>query len=245
MEHQHVAVTQNGARLRDSGRRLAAVDLGVAFVHAEHEIVVPGQPHRRFQVIQAGRRALRVGRRAKVEKRGARQGRLVHGGQVGQEAGLPRRRQEHRLGPRHDRRSRVHMVVRVGDEDGRRGAAPAVGQGQGGGHEQGLAGAGDGQDLGGRVDGAVGQAIAANQPRRHRVPEPGRAADRGIPAPQMGVGGQGLGEHGRRPVLGLADGQRQGLDARGGSDAVEQRPEAGERIGGQPVETGIHHGAGG
>ena len=124
MEHDDVGEpsAERGAGFERARRRRAVVDLGVALVDRQHEIVAPRQLDRLFQIVEAGDRALRVGRRAQVEQRGALQGLARDRRKVGHEVVVARRVEEHRVGAGHRRRAVVDEIVRVRHQHDRPGA---------------------------------------------------------------------------------------------------------------------------
>ena len=79
-----------GGDLEAAGRRLARVDLGVALVEEQHEVVLARQRQGLAQIVGAGDGALRVGGRAQEEGRRASQdvGLARERIEVGQMAGL-------------------------------------------------------------------------------------------------------------------------------------------------------------
>src|SRR6266704_4488151 len=89
MEDEHIRrlAAERRAGFEPADRRRLVVDLGVAFVDREDEIVFARQQDRALEVVEAGAAALRIARRDEVEERRPLERRLVELVEIGQEAG--------------------------------------------------------------------------------------------------------------------------------------------------------------
>ena len=175
------AVTQRGAGFERSGRRRAVVDLGIAFVDREHEIKATRQEDRLLQIVEAGDRALRVGRRAQIKQRGALEHLARDRGEIGHKAVLARRVEKHRLGPGHRRRAVVDEVIRVGHQYDRALAGLAARHDEARQQIEPLLGAGEHEDM------AVGRSARRRQVVAPRQPGDDRGAQFRRPLPSAGI----------------------------------------------------------
>ncbi len=234
--------THGGRRLQRAGGRRVAIDLGVALVDGEDKVMGDGGLEQRRQGVEAGCRALRIGRGTQVDQRRLLQCLRPQRAEIRQKAALGGGGNENRLGAGHHRGARIDVVERVGHQHQR---APGAGcgfrhRGEGE-HEQRLTGAGHRQDIFVGVDIAGRQAVARSQPVGHGVAEAGGAAQRRIVPPLLGVMGQGRGDEIGRRVARLAERQGDRLDVAGGRDAVEHGVQPLERIGNQIVKARVQH----
>ena len=203
--------------------------------------MLPREVHRAIEVGLVGDRPLRVGGRAQVGERGPLEHVPRHGREVGQEAGLARRRQQHRLGPGHHRRPVIDRVDRARHQHGRPPAAHGLRHGGGGQHVEPLLGPGERQHVPVRPQAAARQPEPPLEPAGDRGPVLGRAVHRRVAVPHVRVRRHRLRQDRRRRVLRLAERQVDGRHAGGRADAFQQRREATERELGEAVEAiGVH-----
>ena len=251
MKHDDIftaAVADCGADLERAWRRRGVVQLGIAFVDRQHEIVRPGESDQGLEICRGRRGALGIGRRAQEAE-----GRAVEHigrqcGVIGQIPGRRRRRHEHRLGPGAGGGPGIGGVERVGQQHERRpaGARQRVGDRDLGDQEQALAAAGQRQHLAFGIDADFGQAVAAAQPADDGGPQLQRAPQRRIAAPFGLAFGDRPGDGGRERVVRLAEGQIDRAQTRGRGQTGGQRLNPGERAVAevvQPPAEGQRHGS--
>ncbi len=241
MEHDDIGevVAQRRRGLEAARRRRLVVDLGVALVDHEQEIMGARKLERALQIVEAGDGALRIGRAAEIEDRRARQHRLRYRLEVRKESRRRGRVEIMDLGAAHHAAAAIDHVVGVGDEDER--LLPGLGLR----HrdlpdqEQAFLGAGDRQDVALGGDHARRQPIAPRQPLRHRRAVAGRAVHGGIAVPEMGVLGDHALDEMRRRVLGIAHRHhdRRGVGAR--RLGRQQLSQLGEGVIAEAIETRI------
>jgi hypothetical protein len=206
-------------------RRGLAVDLAVALVGEDAEVVALGEGEEAPPVVRVGDRALGVRGRADVGKGDAVEERRRQGGVIGQEAGLAGRGHRHRLRADGEGGSAIGLVERVRHEDRRAAAGLGLGREGEAGAEQALAGAVQRDHL--RV-GVDADAVAAGEPGGDGGAELGGALVRRVAAELVGLRRNGLGDDRRQRVLRLADRHRE-LGAAGGR-ALEQPSQPRERV---------------
>ena len=211
VEDQQVAeaLAQRLRRFEGTGRRVAIIDLGIAFVDDQHEIVLPGQADRLLQIIEVGNGALRIRRRAEKGQRRPVEEVGVERGEIGQEPGRARRRQRHHLGAGHDRRPAIGLVERVGDERRRPLSGLLRRHGQLRSQIQAFLGAGQRQQMAEWIEEAGFEIIAPGQPVAGGRAKLVRAHDRRVAVPLIGMGCHDLCDPGWRRMLRLADTQDQ------------------------------------
>ncbi len=206
MEHDNVveAVAERRARFECAGWRRAVVDLGVAFVHRQHEIVFAGQRDRLLQVVEGRDRALRVRRRAQVKQRGAFESLARDRGEIGHEAVVSRRVEKHRFRAGHRRRAVVDEVIGVRHQHDRLPAALFARHDEAGKQVEPFLGAGEGQDVAVGIERAGRQAVAPVEPSDDRLAQFRGAGHRRVLVPFVGMRGQRRGQQRRRLMLRLA-----------------------------------------
>ena len=208
-------------RLQRAGRRRRPPDLAVALIGEDAEIVLLRQRQQPGPIAARGDRALRVGGRAQIDHRRAVERFARQGGEVGQVAGLGRGVDIDRLRPRRQRRRRIGLIERIGQQHRRALAALLLRAQRQTGHEQPLARAIQRQD---RALGVKAHAKAARQPPRAGGAQLLRPLVGRILAVEMRVGRQRLRHEGGPGVRRLAD--RHGNRRAAGRMAVEQRAQA-------------------
>ncbi len=167
LESEWNTVTRSGSaptccgHLQRAGRRRVAVDLGIALVGEDAEIVLLGQRDQRRPVVPAGHCALRVGGRAEIGDGDAVQHLGGQRAEIGQKAGGRGGRHEDRLGRHRQRRHHVDLVERVRHQYRRPPAALGLGAKRHGGVVEPLARAVQRHHLRRRIE---GDAIAPPHP---------------------------------------------------------------------------------
>ncbi|MNF75148.1 hypothetical protein D3C84_572040 [compost metagenome] len=244
MEHHaalEVAAAEFGAGVQQASGRvlLVEVQLAVALVGGDHEVVLVGQGDQLLQGIQRYQRAGGVARRADEQDLTALPDVGRYGVEVRIEAVLGQARQVVRGGTGEQGGAFVDLVEGVGADHQGVGATVDHRLGKG---EQRLAGAVDRQHMLGRVEPAGGHAEAALAPAGNGLAQ-GRQADGGrVDGELVEVVGQRLGDEVRRAVLGLADGQGDRLLVSRRLGAGQQGAQLFERVGLQEVEGSVHQG---
>ena len=191
--------------------RVSAVDLGIAFVGEDAEIVLFGEIEKGREVFAARHGPLRV--RGRADEDDGRAVEHVRGKrcEIREEPGFGGRRDEHGIGHGGDRTHGVDLVERVRDQ-----------------HERALAGLFFGAEGEDGVEKALARAVQPHDPVRgdgctetagdpagYRLEHLGRAVIRGV----FSKLGDGLGQHVRHPIRkrvpGFPDGHRVDVAARG------------------------------
>ncbi len=234
-DHQPLGVGADPARhLERAGGRLVAVDLRIALVGEDAEIVALGEIEKHAPVAPVGHRALRVRGRADIGDRGAVEHVRGQAGEVRQVTGFGAAGQIDRLGPGRQRGHGVALVEGVRQQHQGLPAALALGREREAGVEEALAGAVERQDRALRVAVGLGDAVAPRQPVRDRLAQLRNALVRRIAREAAGVLGQDAGHEIRDRVPRLAD--RHGDLRPAGRDAVQERAQAREGVFGQRLE---------
>ena len=230
-DHDPLGVGAGGLGGRERARRRGvAVDLAVALVGEDAEVVALGEREEAAPVGRVGDRALRVRRRADVGERDPVEERRRQRGVVGQEAGLGGRRHRHRLGAGGERRGAVGLVERVRHQHRRPRARLGLGREREGGVEQALAGAVQRDHLGVGVD---RDAVAAGEPGGDGGAELGGALVRRVEARTRGRARRR--SRRRSPAAG-ASARRSSWRARGRPGA---RPRAAAAAAGTRIPAGL------
>src|SRR5579863_9952928 len=88
MEDQDVAeiVAQFDAGLKRARRRSATMDLAIALVDGKNKIMLAREANRMLQISEIGDRALRVGWRAEIKERSARENVRLNRVEIGEKA---------------------------------------------------------------------------------------------------------------------------------------------------------------
>ena len=241
--HLFEAAAELAAGLDRAGRggTAAVVNLAVALVGDEDEVVLPGEGHQAFQPFEAGDRTLRVGGRAEIGQRDAREDIGAETLVIRQETGSFVRGHADRFRPGGDRGAEIDLVEGVRHQDHRPAAGLALRHRRQRRHEQRLAGAGDRDHVGRRVDRRFRAAIAPAGPGRDGGPRVLGPAHRRVAAPQGGIRENRLADRVRRVVPGFAQGQRDRLKPRRRLDRTEQRAQAIERVSADLQEAIVEH----
>ena len=170
-----------GGDFQNASGRALGINLRVALVGEEHEVVLPGEQQSPGRDRRGSRRRLGGSRASKDRRRAYARAALVgfEPIEIGEKAGLNRRGKENRLGAVRQRGRDIDLIKRVGDQHGRTrvGRAPVEGGGDGG--EQSLARAAEDVDVLLRIDPAV-QPVAALEPLGDRLSQLRNAVDRRI-----------------------------------------------------------------
>ncbi len=243
MEHQaaaEVPVAGAPGRAEQAGRRMGVVemDLAVALVGGDHEVVPFGQRDELRKAVLIQNRAGRVGGRAEIEQLASFPDGLGYGVEIGLEAGFLGGIEIDRLGAGEQGGALVDLVERIGHEHGGCGRVP-VDDGLGD-REQGLAGAVDGQDVMLRMERAFRQIEPGGQPAHDGLAQLGASLRQRIVGHLMQMADERLDDEMRRIVTGLADRE---IDVGQGSrwfGILEQGSEPFERIGLELIEIGVH-----
>ena len=234
-----VLATQRHAGAEQARRRglFVEVQLAVALVGGDHEVVLVGQGDQFLQGFQRDQRPGRIARRAQEQDLATLPDLHRHGVEVRVEAILVQARQVVRLGPGEEGRAFVDLIEGVGADHQRVVATIDHGLGEG---EQRLTGAIDRQDIARRVDPAARHAKTPLAPAGDGFTQ-GRYAEGGrVHGHLFQVGGQGFGDKRRRAVLRFADGQGDRSLVRVRRHAAEQGAEFLERVGLQLVQGVVH-----
>ena len=214
-------------RLQHAGRGGVAIDLRIALVREHQEVVLLRQRDQRRPARQIRHRPLRVRRRAIVDRRRSPQQILRQRREVGQEPRLRPRVDVDRLGPRRQRRHRVALVERVGQQHRRPLSVLGLRHQRHAGREQPLPRAGEREHTIRRRPPVV-QPIAQLQPAADRLQQLRRAVVRRIAPVARRMLRQHLIEERRQRMPGLPQGHRDRLAPR--RHGVEQRPQTRKRI---------------
>jgi hypothetical protein len=162
--------------------------------------------------------------------------------EIGQPVAGRARGQEDRLRTGHDRRPEIDLIEGVRHQgDGLRPALRRRDREQRH-HEQALAAAGDGRDLGVRIERRGGGAVAPPQIAGAGLAQAGGADHRRIEVPARPVGRDRVQREGRRLMLRLADMEQDRLRIVARLDPLQQVGEALERVVVETVEACIQHG---
>ncbi|MNK87698.1 hypothetical protein D3C87_1076380 [compost metagenome] len=244
MEHHaalEVLATQFHASAEQARRRglFVEVQLAVALIGRNHEVVFVGQGDQLFQGFHWNQCAGRVAWRAQEQDLAAFPDVRRHGVEIRVEAVFVQAWQVMRLGPGEERGAFVDLVERVRADHQRVIATVDHGLGEG---EQRLAGTVDRQHVARRVDPALGDVEATLAPCRDgftqlRDTECGR-----VHRHFFQIAGQGLGDKAWRTVFRLADGQRDRTLVRVWRHAAEQGAEFLERVGLELGQSVVHGG---
>ena len=220
-DHDTLGVGAGGGGRGEGARgRGVAVDLAVAFVAEQAEVVALGEGEQAREVGLARDGALRVRRRAEIGEGDAVEERRRQGGVVGKEAGLGGGGHRHQLGAGGEGAGAVGLVEGVGHEHDRAGAALVLGGERERGGEEALAGAVQREDAGCGVD---RDAVPAGDPAGDGVEQLRRAVVGRVAAELGDVPADELRDLERHRVLRLADGHRELRPAR--ARAGEQGPQ--------------------
>ncbi len=224
VEEAGFPLAERGAGFERARRRRAVVNLGVALVGREHEIVFAGEADRLLQIVEAGDRPLRSST-ASTDRtaRSALERRFGDRIEIGKEPVVARRVEEHRLGARHRRRAVIDEVIRVRHQHD--GLAPGLfaRHDETGKEIEPLLGAGEGHDMALGVERARRELVAPAEPIDDRLAQLGGAGHRRVSVPLVRMGGEGLGEQRRRLMLRLADRHRDDLVVDPRRHRAEQR----------------------
>ncbi len=210
-------------------RRVSRVDLRIALVEEQHEVVTASESECLANVGCIRHRALRVSGRADVESNRARQqlGLALECIEIGQMTRGTGGIEKHGLTIARQRCAEIGLVEGIDDEDRwSPGHALATRRGNRR-EEQCLARAADGQHLARRIDGA-GDAVAPPDPSGDCLAQLVRAADLRVCAKRRAGFVEALGDEGRHDLARIADRQIDGLGV-AGCYAIEQAPRACER----------------
>ncbi|MNN09582.1 hypothetical protein D3C81_1224680 [compost metagenome] len=244
MEHHaalEVAAAEFGAGAQQAGGRvlLVEVQLAVALVGGDHEVVLVGQGDQLLQGFQRHQRASGVARRAEEEDLAALPDIRRHGVEVRIEAIFFAARQVVRLRAGEQGRAFVDLVERVGADHQaiRITIHHRLGEG-----EQRLAGAVHRQYVARGVQPAGRHLETVLAPTGDGFAQCWNAQGAGVDGELVEVGGQRLGDEGRRAVLGLTDRQRDRLQLLRRLGAGQQGAELFEGVGLEQVEGVVHAG---
>jgi hypothetical protein len=229
-------------RLERSARRLVGrIDLGVAFIRDQEEVVPARELERALPIVEARDGALRVRRRAQIEQGGSLEQRWVERVEIGQEARLLGGREEDGLCSRKHRCPDIDLVEWVRyqrdwrrpvwaprDRDRRR-------------HVEAFARARARRDHRLRVDHRVGEGIAAREPSGAGRPKLDRALDARIAVPCVAAPIDDLGDEGGRLAARLADGEVDRCEIGARRLIADERGEPLERVVAQSLETAVEH----
>ncbi len=199
---------RGSGNLEAAGRRRVGVDLRIALVEEQDEVVTARQCERAADVVGRGDGTLRVGGRAQVEPGRAPQnvGLLLQLIEIGQVAGIRRGVEEIRFAAGAVCSTNIGLVIRVGDQHHRLAIETLAADCRQRREVQALARAVDGQNLARRIDGA-GKAVAPADPSSDGLAQFVGAADLRI-ARQLGSClGQLLGDERRHRLARIADGE--------------------------------------
>ena len=213
-----------GGDFEDAGRGGGAVDLGVAFIGKDPEIVLFGEAEQGFQVGGRGDGTLGVRGGAKVSNGDAVQKGGGQAGVIGQVSGGGSGGDIDRLGPDGQGGDGIGLVKRIGDQDG--GGLAGFGfrrQGEGG-VEQAFARAVQDHDL---VLGE-GNFVAALEPSGDGVEKVWGAVIGGVAGETVDIGGEDRADKGGHRMARLADGHGNGRTA--GGMGVQKLPQTRKRI---------------
>ncbi|MDT4837851.1 hypothetical protein FQZ97_715940 [compost metagenome] len=239
----HAAFEVGAAEFRAGGEQaggrvlLVEVELAVALVGGDHEVVFVGQGDQLLQGVQRDQRAGGVARRAEEEDLAALPDVRRHGVEVRVEAVLRQAGQVVRLGAGQQGRTFVDLIEGVGADH--QAVVGTVDHGLGEG-EQGFAGTVHRQHVAGGVEPAGRHLEAALAPLGDGLAQGRDAQGGGVHSELFEIGRQGLGDEGRGAVLGLADGQGDGLLLRRWLGAGQQGTEFLEGVGLQVVQGVVH-----
>ena len=176
---------QRRASLERSRRRYPIVDVRIALIDAEDEIVGARELDGKFEALQAGDRPLRIGGRAEIRDRRAVEHRHVDGAQVTESIGAGRG-QEHRLRPAEQGRGEINLIERVGDQNGRHVPVSVFRHDNLRDQKQRLSGAGYREHVLFRIEQPPGESIAPREPVDNGATEVRRTLHRGVAAPVVG-----------------------------------------------------------
>src|SRR5471032_2511468 len=213
------------------------VQLAVALVGGDHEVVFVGQGDQLFQGFNRDQRAGRVARRAQEQDLAAFPDVWRDGVEIRVEAVFVQARQVMRLGTGEERGAFVDLIERVRADHQRVFATIDNGLGEG---KQRFTGAVDRQYIARRVEPAAWDVETTFTPggdgfTQSRDTEGGR-----VHGHLIQVVGQGFGDKAWRTVLRFTDGQRDRALVRVWRDAAEQGAELLERVGLQLVQSVVN-----
>ena len=228
------------ARGQGSGRRVAQIDVSVAFVREHCEVIRVRQSEQCSPIIGIGHRAFGIGGRADIGGGRAFEHRFRKPFEGGQEAGLDAGRHEDGLGARRQDRSRIGLVEGVGQQDRWPRARLCLGRDDEGREEQTFARPVERQEMAVGIDRRLRQAEAAPEPALAAVAPFRRAVDRRIFAEFVRVSCDRLGDEGRHRAARIADCEVYGRRAR--RNGIEQRRELGEGRRGKLGKAAGEHG---
>ena len=229
----------SGAGLEHARRRRAVIDLAVAFIDDEHEIIGAGERDRLLEISEIGDGALRVGRAAEIEQRAALELLSGSASRSGRKPVAAVASSGTISAPAMTGAAEIDEVIGIGQQHDRRLAGLCLGHRQAGRHVEAFLGAGERQHMAIADDHAVGQMIAAAEPAGAGRAVFGRPGHRRIAVPQMRALGDDAREQRRRRVLRLTDRHEDRRLVRTRAYAGEQLAEPGEGIVGKASEPGI------
>jgi hypothetical protein len=244
VKHDHVIepALHAGRGLERADRGRPGVDLGIAFVDQQDEIIAPRERDQAPQVREIGRGALRVRWRAQIERGGALEQlgpQIVERRQMAARRGY---RQQHRLRAGDRGGAQVHIVEGVGQQDRGRPARLALGHDHLRDHEQGFLGARAGQNVPLGIERAVGQMVATRQPVGDRLAKCRCAADGRIAPPEIPVLLERLCQQLRDRMHRLADREIDRGAPRRRRHGLEQQREPPEHVVAETLQPRIEHG---
>ena len=232
-------IAHGGRRLEQARgwRRLVRIELRIALVGGDHEVVPPGELDQARQGRDVQHRPGRVARGAEIEELAAPPGGVVHRVEIGLVASLRQTGQIARRGPGEEGRPLVDLIEGVGHQD--QGVPGRVHDRLGEG-EEGLPRAVHGENLAFRVDPRVPKSESAPEPAGDRLPQGRQAPGAGVCGQGVQMGDQGLGDEAGRGMAGLTDGQGDGVQVGGRRDTLQQGGELLERVGLKSLEGRVH-----